>query len=90
MRLFGKPKWVETNRKWRKKMLRDHLYEWRKNHLAKNYQEYLDSIKSLPEADQECAAALWGIRNKNDILIIITAFSHLDAWRRISLNLQPV
>ena len=65
-------------------MLRDHLYAWRKNHPAKNHQEYLDSIASLPEADRECAAALWGIHHKHDILVIITAFCHLERYRELT------
>ena len=67
-------------------MLRDHLYNWRVKHSAKNYQEYLDSIDLLPEEDRECAAGLWGIRCKNDILLIITAFMHLERWREIEAN----
>jgi len=65
-------------------MIRDHLYEWRKQHPAENYQEYLESIDKLPVADRECAAALWGIRSKDDILTIIAAFTHLDRWRELS------
>lgn len=65
-------------------MIRDTLYTWRLKHPAKNYQEYLDSIDLLPEGDRECAAALWGIRCKGDIILIITAFTHLDRWRQIS------
>jgi hypothetical protein len=62
-------------------MIRDHLYRWRVNHPAKNYQEYLDRIAKLPEADRECAAALWGIRVREDIHVIITAFHRLDCYR---------
>lgn len=63
-------------------MIRDHLYEWRVDHPAKNLQEYYDSIEKLPEADRECAAALWGIRCKQDILTVITAFAHLERWKQ--------
>jgi hypothetical protein len=64
-------------------MLRDHLYHWRANHSAKNHQEYLDSISKLPEIDRECASALWGIKNLQDILIILTSFYHLERYREL-------
>ena len=59
-------------------MLRDHLYFWRKNHPARNYQEYLDSIEQLPEEDRECTAGLWGIRSVADIELIIKVFHHVE------------
>lgn len=78
-------------------MLRDQLFQWRKMHSVpkdsntrnyfstrSNYQEYLDAVNELPESDRECAAALWGIRDEHDILVIISAFHHLDAWRETS------
>jgi hypothetical protein len=71
-------------------MLRDQLFQWRKMHSVpkdsntENYQEYLDAVNELPESDRECAAALWGIRDEHDILVIISAFHHLDAWRETS------
>jgi hypothetical protein len=64
-------------------MIHDKLFQWRKNNPCKNYQEYLDSINELPEEDRECAAALWGIRDKADILTIIVAMIHLERWRQI-------
>jgi hypothetical protein len=67
-----------------KEMIRDHLYQWRVRHPAKNLQEYLDSITELPEQDRECAAALWGVRNKQDIMTILLAFTHLDRWRELT------
>ena len=68
-------------------MVRDQLFQWRKmrsvpkSSCTENYQEYLDAVNELPESDRECAAALWGIRDERDILTIISAFHHLDAWR---------
>lgn len=62
-------------------MIRDHLFVWRASHLAKNLVEYEDSIAKLPEQDRDCAAALWGIKIKRDILVIIAAFHHLDRYR---------
>jgi hypothetical protein len=64
-------------------MIRDHLISWRENHPAKNHQEYLDSIRQLPEADRECAAALWGIEHSMDIGVIVTAFMHLERYREL-------
>jgi hypothetical protein len=62
-------------------MLRDHLYAWRRGLHVKNYDEYLDRVAELPEEDRECAAALWGLGNKRDIMVIITAFMHVENWR---------
>lgn len=58
-------------------MIRFHLFEWRANVRAENYQQYLDEVKKLPVEDQPLGYGLWNIRYA-ERLAVIMAFHNVE------------